>query len=270
MLSVDFLVGDIWFQLGELRLLSVGESSERGRGWGRLDVVFGGDEPGVPFAMRNGCTGSDDISIELVWLILALDGGLGRLRHQRAKEAISTAAAVAVMENRRARARNANDLPASCLLSLEGACVCVCACFSFVAKLCVYKRREARFWFATGSLGNERWELNKERRRVEGKGGGGTRDVRMFAGLTLLSSGCQIKKKKKHKKMDDEEEKEERKNSVASELKSTRSQIRDTKRRPLWRDPGSSSSSREGGGRFIWLVGRVQGKPQNAQAVGQP
>lgn len=83
------LEGDIWFQLGELRLLSVGEISDRGRGWGRLGAFVGDAFGGVlPFVMRNGCTcrenaevsccvapaepalgvvgrtGSDDISIE--------------------------------------------------------------------------------------------------------------------------------------------------------------------------------------------------------------
>lgn len=65
LLSADFLEGDIWFQLGELRLLSVGEISDRGRGWGRLGAFVGDAFGGVlPFVMRNGCTGSDDISIE--------------------------------------------------------------------------------------------------------------------------------------------------------------------------------------------------------------
>lgn len=97
------LVGDIWFQLGELRLLSVGEISDRGRGWERLGAFVGDEFGGVlPLVMRNGCTcrenaevsccvvlaeptlggvgrtGSDDISIETGLVNPCNQVGLGR------------------------------------------------------------------------------------------------------------------------------------------------------------------------------------------------
>lgn len=51
-----------WRQLGEFRLISVGEISERGRG--RPLVILAGDEPGVVcLAMRRGCTWGRDAGV---------------------------------------------------------------------------------------------------------------------------------------------------------------------------------------------------------------
>lgn len=54
--SIPRTLGEtMWCQLGELRRLSVGESSDKGRG--RPLAIFVGDDLGVaPLAMRRGCT----------------------------------------------------------------------------------------------------------------------------------------------------------------------------------------------------------------------
>lgn len=74
------LVGAIWFQLGELRLLSVGEISDRGRGWGGLGAFVGDEFGGVlPFVMRNGCTCRENAEVSCcVVLAEPTLGGVGR------------------------------------------------------------------------------------------------------------------------------------------------------------------------------------------------